>query len=168
MNSVLDAAAELQAFCDSKKWKFCFIGGLAVQRWGEPRNTRDADLTLMTGFEGVEAFVDDLLEKFPGRRADARAFALQYRVLLFPGCNGTPLDVTPGAMPFEERSIERSSLWTLNQNIQLRTCCAEDLAVHKVFAAERETGWTSKAFCTFSATASSSTRVETNSPLCSL
>jgi hypothetical protein len=140
MNPVLDAAVELQAFCSGKGWKFCIIGGLAVQRWGEPRNTQDADLTLWTGFGGEEAFVDELLKSFLGRRSDAKAFALQYRVLLLSGSNGTPLDVALGAMPFEEGSIQRSSLWNIDHNIRLRTCCAEDLIVHKVFAG-RERDW---------------------------
>jgi len=30
---------------------FCFIGGIGVQGWGEPRFTHDADLALWTGFD---------------------------------------------------------------------------------------------------------------------
>jgi len=41
---VLAAAEEVQIFCQKHGWSFCFIGGLAVQRWGEPRLTQDADL----------------------------------------------------------------------------------------------------------------------------
>jgi len=52
MNSILEAANELQTFCSAAGWKFCFIGGLAVQRWGEPRQTQAADLTLITGIPG--------------------------------------------------------------------------------------------------------------------
>jgi len=44
---VIRAAAELQAFCESQQWQFCIIGGLALQRWGEPRETADVDLTLL-------------------------------------------------------------------------------------------------------------------------
>ena len=36
MSALLKAAAELQKFCDRKMWSMCFIGGLAVQRCGEP------------------------------------------------------------------------------------------------------------------------------------
>ncbi|MCL4263414.1 MAG: hypothetical protein KJ069_09370 [Anaerolineae bacterium] len=42
MNALLDAALRLQQFCQSQNWQFCYIGGLAVQRWGEPRLTQDA------------------------------------------------------------------------------------------------------------------------------
>ena len=58
---VIRAAAELQAFCESQGWRFCVIGGSALQRWGEPRETADVDLTLLTGFGGEEPFVGKLL-----------------------------------------------------------------------------------------------------------
>lgn len=134
MNPVLAAAMELQQFCEEREWKFCFIGGLAVQRWGEPRNTQDANLTLVTGFRGEADFIDALLEHFQARRSDARSFALNYRVLLLRAANGIPLDVALGAMPFEERTVARSSFWQLTEGAALRTCSAEDLIVYKVFA----------------------------------
>ena len=40
------AAADLQRFCGAHRWKTAIIGGLAVQRWGEPRQTRDVDVAL--------------------------------------------------------------------------------------------------------------------------
>ena len=45
-------AAEVQAFCEERGWRFCFIGGVAAQAWAESRVTKDADLTLITGFGG--------------------------------------------------------------------------------------------------------------------
>ena len=45
-----------------------------------------------------------------------------------------------GAVPFEERSAERASFWRLPSGRGLRTCSAEDLIVHKAFAA-RERDW---------------------------
>jgi hypothetical protein len=140
MNPILSAAGELQEFCSLRAWRFCFIGGLAVQRWGEPRNTQDADLTLLTGFGHEEPFVDELLTQFEGRRRDAKMFALQYRVLLLRAANGVPLDVALGAMPFEENSIARSSMWVLPEQASLQTCSAEDLIVHKIFAG-RDRDW---------------------------
>jgi hypothetical protein len=49
LSGVLDAAREVQVLCEQRGWRFCFIGGVAVQRWGEPRLTQDVDLTLVTG-----------------------------------------------------------------------------------------------------------------------
>lgn len=140
MNPILEASGELQAFCEEACWQFCFIGGLAVQRWGEPRQTQDADLTLITGFGNEEIYVDILLSRYVGRREDTKAFALKFRVLLLRAANGVPLDIALGAMPFEENSVVRSSLWQLPGGVALRTCCAEDLIVHKAFAG-RDRDW---------------------------
>ncbi len=93
LDPILAGAWDLQEFCSVRGWQFCFIGGIAVQRWGEPRFTADADLTLLTGFGGEETFIDPLLSHFRPRRSDAREFALRNRVVLLEAHNGTPLDV---------------------------------------------------------------------------
>ena len=134
MNEVIRAAAELQAVCVDEGWQFCFIGGLAVQRWGEPRLTQDADLTVITGFGGEAPFVDALLAHFEGRLPDAREFALRNRVLLLRSSRGIPLDVALGAMPFEDRAVARASDFMIAPSAVILTCSAEDLVVFKAFA----------------------------------
>ena len=32
MSPVIGAAADLQSYCQTQGWQFCFIGGIAVQR----------------------------------------------------------------------------------------------------------------------------------------
>ena len=137
---VLAAAGEVQSFCQCQGWRFCFIGGVALQRWGEPRLTQDVDLTLLTGFGDEERFVDQLLKEFTPRRPDAREFALSRRVLLIQTRNGVGVDAALGAFPFEERSVQRASEWVWAAGQSLVTCSAEDLAVHKVFAG-RDLDW---------------------------
>lgn len=44
-------------------------------RWGEPRETIDVDLTLLTGFGGEEPFVRALLARFEPRVQDPLEFA---------------------------------------------------------------------------------------------
>lgn len=140
MNPVYAAALELQAFCRERGWRFCFIGGIAVQRWGEPRLTVDADLTLLTGFGREEPYVDALLRAFRARTEGAREFALLRRVLLLEATNTIPLDVSLGAIPFEERVVERSSTFPIQEGASLLTCSAEDLIVLKAIAA-RDQDW---------------------------
>ena len=72
-NRLLDAAREIQGFCQSRHWRFCFIGGIAVQHWGEARLTRDADLTVFTGFGGEEGYIH---EKF--RQAGRKCFCMPW------------------------------------------------------------------------------------------
>lgn len=140
MNGLFAAAQEIQRLCDAEGWRFCFIGGLAVQRWGEPRVTRDVDLTLLTGFGGEDIFVDRLLNDFGSRVPDARGFARRARVVLLRTSSGIPIDIALGALPFEERSVTRASGWEVPGTAPLRTCTAEDLMTHKVFAG-RDRDW---------------------------
>jgi len=56
-NRLLDEALEIQEFCEARDWRFCFIGGIAVQHWGEARLTRDADLTVFTGIGDEASYV---------------------------------------------------------------------------------------------------------------
>jgi len=134
LNPIFAAALEIQDFCRVRNWRFCFIGALAVQRWGEPRLTQDVDLTIVTGFGAEPQFVDDLLRDFQGRLPDAREFALEKRVLLLRSRVGIPVDVALGALPFEDRVVQRASPYRINESVALTTCSAEDLVVLKVFA----------------------------------
>ena len=111
-----------------------------MQRWGEPRLTVDADLTLLTGFENETDFIQTLVTKFRTRRPDAAEFALEKRVLLLCASNDVFLDVALAGLPFEERTIERASPWKISADASLTTCCAEDLVVHKAFA-NRDLDW---------------------------
>jgi hypothetical protein len=142
MHPAIEAALELQQFLDAHGEKFCIIGGLAVQRWGEVRLTVDADATVLTDWSRDEIVTDLLLgSPFQPRLPDARDFALKNRVLLLKNTKGTHVDIALGAMEFENRSVTRSSLWTLSENAKLRTCSAEVLLVHKTFAG-RTRDWT--------------------------
>jgi hypothetical protein len=126
VNPIFAAALEVQDFCLSRHFHFCFIGGLALQRWGEPRLTQDVDLTVISGFGREPEYADQFLSAFAPRIPDAREFALRHRVLL--------LDVALGAMPFEERAVSRASPFVVAEGISLLTCTAEDLIVFKAFA----------------------------------
>lgn len=134
MIGLFQRAAELQAFCRERGWQFCFIGGIAVQRWGEPRVTRDVDLTLLTGFGKEGPFIRELLEAYRPRRPDAAEFALAARVLLLACPDGVGLDIALGGLPFEELVVTRATDFPVLPDVVLRTCSAEDLVVLKAFA----------------------------------
>lgn len=134
LNPVLEAARELQVFLESKEADFCFIGGLAIQRWGEPRFTNDTDASLLTRFVDDEKWIDLLLMRFQPRRPEAKEFARSRRVLLLRATNGVGIDISLAALEFEIRSVSRSSPWKLPDGSSITTCCAEDLIVHKAFA----------------------------------
>ena len=140
MNALIQAAAQLQAVCIQHDWRFCFIGGLAVQRWGEPRETVDVDLTLLTGFADEDRYMSVLMDKFEARVADAAQFASVNRVLLLRAASGVGLDIALGGLPFEELAVSRASVFIYPPDLPLRTCSAEDLIVLKAFA-DRPKDW---------------------------
>jgi hypothetical protein len=91
---------------------------------------------LLTGFGGEERYIDILLAAYPGRIEGAKQFALQRRVLLLKTQNGIGIgiDVSLGALSFEERIIDRSTMFDFGAGLVIRTCSAEDLVVLKLFA----------------------------------
>lgn len=134
MNSLFEAGLEIQTFMQARKWPFCFIGGLAVIRWGEVRMTQDIDLCLLSGFGNEKIYIDRLLKLFKPRIPDAAEFAITNRVLLFSASNGVDIDLTFSGLQFEEEMIERATPFQYSFNCDLITCSAEDLIVLKAFA----------------------------------
>lgn len=63
MTDLFETALEIQTFCDRQGWRSCFIGGIAVQRWSEPRVRRDVDLNLLAGFGSEDQFIKPLLAR---------------------------------------------------------------------------------------------------------
>lgn len=133
-NRLLAAAEEIQQFCRSRDWRFCFIGGIAVQHWGEARLTRDADLTVFTGMGDESRYVDELLAGFASRIEDARDFALKHRVLLLRATNAIPLGITLGALPFEAKAVASARDEEIVTGVRLRLAPPGALVVFKVFA----------------------------------
>ncbi|MCE5229867.1 nucleotidyl transferase AbiEii/AbiGii toxin family protein [bacterium] len=134
MNLIFQAAKEVADFMAERGWKFCLIGGLAVEHWGEPRATLDADFTVLSGFDNEEDFIKPILERFESRIPNGEEFALTRRVLLVRTQNGTGVDISLGATPFESDMIEHAPILELAPGIQIPCCTAEDLLVMKLVA----------------------------------
>ena len=124
---VFEAAREVQDFLRRSGSEFCFIGGVALQRWGQPRFTRDVDLTLLCPLGSETEVIDRVLGRFAARRPDARTFALKNRVLLVQSGTGVPIDIALGALPFEHHCVARASEFDFGPGLKLLTCSAEDL-----------------------------------------
>lgn len=139
-NRLIEAALEIQEFCERKRWRFCFIGGIAVQHWGEARLTRDADLEIFTGIGDEALHIDALLAGFAPRVDKAREFALRHRVLLLHASNGVPLDISLGALAFEEHAVTNATLEEIVPDQRLRLASPTSLLVFKAFA-DRPRDW---------------------------
>ena len=135
MNTLFEAAKEACDFMAARGWEYCIIGGLAVQRWSEPRTTLDADMTLFAGWGNEEPYVSALLDTFESRISDGHTFALSRRVLLLRASNGKDVDIVLGALPFEAAMVRRAVSVEFEPGVILPCCTAEDLFVMKAFAA---------------------------------
>lgn len=134
MNVLFDAAKEVCGFMAGRDWEFCVIGGLAAQRWGEPRTTLDADITLLAEWGSEEPYITALLERFESRVSDAHSFALAHRVLLLRASNGREVDIALGALPFEVTMVRRAVDVEFAPGVILPCCTAEDLFIMKMYA----------------------------------
>lgn len=135
------AAIDLQDFCLTQNWKFCFIGGIANAQWGQPRYTEDADLSLLTGFGEEACYIDSLLGRFQARIPDASAFAIRSRVLLLTHENGIGFDIGLAGFPYEENTVNRSVRCKFSEEFgDLQVCGPEDFIIYKAFAG-RDHDW---------------------------
>ncbi len=133
LGDLIAAAGRLQTRWDSEGLQFCFIGGLAVHHWGQPRQTSDVDVTVWTEFGNERPTIDRLLETLTARIDDAALFAMENRVLLGRDAQGVDIDVLLAAFPFELDLIDRSRLQTCRKT-PLRLCGPSDLVILKAFA----------------------------------
>ena len=135
MNVQEAAAWEIHQFFQALRLPDAVIGGMAVQWWGEPRATRDVDLTVMTPLDQPSnVFIRQVLEHFPGRIANAEEFARRNRVILVTASNGCPADISLGLPGYEEEVMQRASEVELEPGKAIRICSAEDLIIHKAVA----------------------------------
>lgn len=140
LGPVFDAALAAQAVCEELELKFCVIGGVALQRWGEPRFTADADLSVLVEPGREDVVAGALLGQLQARIDNPLDFARRTRVVLLQSVDGVGIDIVLAGLPYEAAVIERSSRWEIDDDTTLRTCSAEDLLVMKAFAA-RDKDW---------------------------
>ncbi len=140
MSGILEAAASVCEEIRRLGLPHCVIGGIALQRWGEPRMTVDVDVTVLSGFGNELQIFQKLAARFAPRVAEAESLAVHNRIALLVTETGVGLDISLGALPFEERVISRASEWLIPNYGPIRTCSADDLIVLKAFAA-RDKDW---------------------------
>ncbi|MFO0941627.1 MAG: DUF6036 family nucleotidyltransferase [Pirellulales bacterium] len=135
LQELVRAAVRLQDSWLAAGFEFCFIGGLAVQHWGEPRQTGDVDATLWTDFGRERPVIDRLLLDLSPRIADAAQFAMLNRVLLVQEPGGVDTDISLAAFPFERDVIDRAELVIVHcQNLHLFVRASDLVVVLKAFA----------------------------------
>ena len=114
---------------------YMIIGGQAVLLYGEPRLTRDIDITLGVNVDHLDdllAVVQELtLKPLP---KDLKSFVRQTMVLpALDETTGIRVDFIFSLTPYETEAINRSKkIKILNQEVNFAS--PEDLIIHKIFA----------------------------------
>jgi hypothetical protein len=108
VNRQFEAAWRLHAFLTARGIPYAIIGGLAVQRWGQPRFTRDVDLTVLLPPGSEASALNEIASEFPPRIADGVAFALEHRVLPVMVRGAAEADLSLGLPGYEEQVVARS------------------------------------------------------------
>ena len=131
---VLKAAIHVAKWLEEQSIRHFFIGGIALQYWGEPRLTRDVEVTVLVAPEDFEGFLDKAIKAFRPRIPDASGFARKHRVLLLETESGIPIDISLGIPGYEEEAWAHSKEVEFQPFGKLRLISAEDLIIHKCIA----------------------------------
>ena len=137
---IFTTALWIQRALKSVVGNFCFIGGLALQRWGEVRVTQGVDLMILCPLGDEMDLVEKLRTILTPRDEDVESLARITRMFLGVAPDGIKVDISLGFMPYETRVMERSVDVEFELAEPLRCCSAEDLAIMKAVAG-RDRDW---------------------------
>ena len=133
--SLLRVLASLTEWFQDQHVSYAIIGGAAIGFLAQPRATQDIDAVTWLDLSETTGFVKSgaRFGFFP-RISDPIEFALKSRVLLLQH-NQTKIDVdiSLGALPFEQEMIERAIEFTTPELI-VRVATPEDLIITKAVA----------------------------------
>ena len=131
-----DAVRALLAWSETSRVPMVVIGGVAVSMLSKPRTTKDVDVVVwLPDHEEWRAFLADgkshgIVPRIP----DALEFAFGSRVLLLRHeGSGVPIDVSMGALPFEENAVRRATSMEVG-DLRVPLPVPEDLLVMKAVA----------------------------------
>jgi hypothetical protein len=136
LGELRDAASAVLSWSAASAVPIVVIGGVAVSILSKPRTTKDVDVIVwLPDHETWSTFLASS-KRFGivARIPNALEFALQSRVLLLRHeTSGVPIDVSMGALPFEELAIKRAVRTTVG-DFQIPIPTPEDLLVMKAIA----------------------------------
>src|SRR5438093_8002381 len=125
-----DALTALAAWLDRHSLPYMVIGGFAVTIWGEPRFTRDLDVTISVPADKLSSTIDMICSNFTSLVGDAEKFVTETRVLPII-VRSIPVDLVFAALPYEDVAIARAKPIKLNAGT-VQVCTPEDLILHKI------------------------------------
>jgi len=125
-----DALVELSSWLTENEIRHMVIGGFAVTVWGEPRFTRDLDVTVSVPADKFGQIIDRICARFPSLSGDPHKFVTETRVLPIM-VEAVPVDLIFAVLPYEEDAIARARPIHL-KDASVPVCSPEDLILHKI------------------------------------
>ena len=125
-----DALVKLSSWLTENEIRHMVIGGFAVTVWGEPRFTRDLDVTVSVPPHKFVQTIHLTCARFHSLSSDPLQFVTETRVLPIL-VEAVPVDLIFAALPYEEEAIARARTIHLKQG-SVPVCSPEDLILHKI------------------------------------
>jgi predicted nucleotidyltransferase len=112
------------------------IGGTAVSILGKARFTEDLYAMFLLSLQDIPRLLETAKEEgIEPRIENAVEFAEKNRVMLMRHIrSGTNIDISLGAIPFEQEMVERSIVHQVDESLQIRLPTPEDLIIMKAIA----------------------------------
>jgi len=127
--------ARLGATLNESNLPYMIIGGQAVLLYGEPRLTRDIDITLGVGIDHLDALLQ-IIKKIPLRALPEDVAAFVQKTMVLPAIDestGIRVDFIFSFTPYESQAINRANhIMILGQDVFFAR--VEDLIIHKIFS----------------------------------
>ena len=127
--------ANLALALDGQDIPYMIIGGQAVLLYGEPRLTRDIDVTLGASVDALPKIIgiSKKLDLEP-LVADISNFVKQTMVLpTRDGATGIRVDFIFSFTPYERQAIKRAKRVSVKKTV-VKFASPEDVVIHKIFA----------------------------------
>ena len=114
---------------------YAIIGGVAVSIRSVPRYTQDVDAVMWFGETGWQELLDKLISHgFIARSSRPIEFARLNRLLLLVDKDGIQVDLSFGALPFEEHTVRNAERIEVADRLTAPIASAEALLIMKAIA----------------------------------
>lgn len=134
-DEIVLALQDLLRWLEVTQTPYAIIGGVGVSLIAGARATQDVDAVLWLDTGELESFVlSGAPHGFIGRISDAPEFARRNRVILLQHQpTGINVDLSCGALPFEEEMIARARELVIG-SVRIKVASPEDLIITKAVA----------------------------------
>ncbi|MFN3480222.1 MAG: nucleotidyl transferase AbiEii/AbiGii toxin family protein [Thermodesulfovibrionales bacterium] len=120
---------------EDKEIPYMIIGGQAVLLYGEPRLTRDIDITLGISTDRLKDIIQ-IIEDIPLKILPEDVYEFVGKTMVLPAFHedtGIRVDFIFSFTPYEQEAIQRARV-VLIKGTDVKFASPEDVIIHKIFA----------------------------------